>query len=202
MKDRQKIKYLSVNKLHQRIIEISKKYKLSHLGSNLTAVNIIDEIYDVKGDCPFVLSCGHAGLALYVVLEKYYGFDAEKLYLKHGVHPYRDTESKIYCSTGSLGMGLGVAVGMALADRSKDVYCLISDGECFEGSIYEAANVIRKYKLTNLKVWCNWNGYSAYDKTQLWMLRNIKMLIPGIQIRVTDVEDYGLKGLSAHYIIL
>lgn len=202
MKGSQKIKYLSMNSLHERIIEISKKYHLSHLGSNLTAVNIIDEIYGVKGDAPFILSCGHAGLALYVVLEKYYGFDAEKLYLKHGVHPCRDIENKIYCSTGSLGMGLGVATGMALADRSKDVYCLISDGECFEGSIYETANVIRKYKVKNLKVWLNWNGMSAYDKIPLWMLKNIKMLFPGIQIRVTNVEDYGMKGLSAHYVVL
>ncbi len=137
-----------------------------------------------------------------MILEKYYGFDAEKLYLKHGTHPHRDLDDKIYCSTGSLGMGIGIAAGMAIADRSKNVYCLISDGECFEGSVYEAANVIRKYKMTNLKVWCNWNGYSAYDRIPPWMFRNIMMLIPDIQIRVTDVKDYGLIGLSAHYVTL
>jgi transketolase len=192
-----------MNHLHDRIIDISKKHHLSHIGSNLTAVNIIEEIYQIKKeDEPFILSCGHCGLGLYTVLEKYYGFDAEKLYLKHGTHPHRDLSDKIYCSTGSLGMGLGISVGMALADRSKDVYCLISDGECFEGLVYESANVIRKYKVTNLKVYLNWNGLSAYDQIPLWMLKNIKMLIPGIQIRVTDVEDYGLKGLSAHYVTL
>ena len=192
-----------MNQLHNRIIEISKKHHLSHLGSNLTAVNIIDEIYQIKKENePFILSCGHAGLALYTVLEKYYGFDAEKLYLKHGTHPYRDLDDKIYCSTGSLGMGLGIAVGIALAYWWKNVYCLISDGECFEGSIYEAANVIRKYKVSNLKVYLNWNGMSAYDYVPLWMLKNIKMLIPNIQIRVTNVEDYGLTGLSAHYVTL
>jgi transketolase len=192
-----------MNTLHERIIEISKKHKLSHLGSNLTSLNIIDEIYKTKReDEPFILSSGHAGLALYVVLEKYYGFDAEELYLKHGTHPHRDLEDKIYCSTGSLGMGLGIAVGMALADRSKNVYCLISDGEAFEGIVYECANVIRKYKVSNLKVWLNWNGMSAYDIVPLWMLKNIKALFPGIEIRVTDVEDYGLTGLSAHYVTL
>lgn len=192
-----------MNHFHNKIIAISKKHHLSHLGSNLTAVNIINEIYEVKKeDELFILSCGHAGLALYTVLEWRYGFDAEKLYLKHGTHPHRDLSDKIYCSTGSLGMGLGIATGMALADRSKDVYCLISDGECFEGLVYESANVIRKYKVSNLKVYLNWNGLSAYDQIPLWMLKNIKMLIPGIQIRVTDVEDYGLKGLSAHYVTL
>ena len=192
-----------MNILHERIIEISKKHHLSHLGSNLTAVGIIDEIYGIKkDDDPFILSCGHAGLALYVVLEKYYGFDAEKLYLKHGTHPHRDTKDKIYFSTGSLGMGIGAAVGMALADRSKNVYCLISDGEAFEGIVYECANIIRKYKVSNLKVYLNWNGLSAYDMVPLWMLKNIKQLMPKIQIRVTNVEDYGLNGLSAHYVTL
>jgi transketolase N-terminal domain/subunit len=91
---------------------------------------------------------------------------------------------------------------MALTDRSKNVYCLISDGECFEGSIYEAANVIRKYRISNLYIWLNWNGLSAYDTVPLWMLKNIKQLLPGMLIRVTNVEDYGLKGLSAHYVTL
>jgi len=192
-----------MNQLHERIIEISKKHHLSHLGSSLTAVNIIDDIYqNRKVNEPFILSCGHAGLALYVVLEKYYGFDAEKLYLKHGTHPHRDLEDKIYCSTGSLGMGLGIAVGMALADRSKNIYCLISDGEAFEGSIWEAANVIRRYKVTNLKIYCNWNGYSAYSDVELWMMSNLMKIMPKINIKVDTVERYGLTGLSAHYITL
>jgi Transketolase, N-terminal subunit len=192
-----------MNQLHDRILEISKKHHLAHLGSSLTSVNIIDEIYQVKKDDePFILSCGHAGLSLYVILEKYYQFDAEKLYLKHGTHPHRDKEDKIYCSTGSLGMGIGIAVGMALADRSKNVYCLISDGEAFEGAIWESANVIRRYKLTNLKVYCSWNGYSAYSEVELWMMSNLIKIMPNINIRVDRVENYGLIGLSAHYVTL
>jgi transketolase len=192
-----------MNKLHDRIIEISKKHHLAHLGSSLTAVNIIDEIYQLKKDDePFILSCGHCGLALYIILEKYYGFDANKLYLKHGTHPHRDFEDKIYCSTGSLGMGLGIAVGMALADRSKNVYCLISDGEAFEGLIWESANMIRRYKVSNLKVYCNWNGYSAYSNVELWMMSNLMKIMPNINMKVDKVERYGLTGLSAHYITL
>lgn len=189
--------------MQTRIKEISKKYHLSHLGSCLTSLGIINEIYQTKKeDEIFVNSCAHNSLALYVILEKYYGFDAEKLYLKHGTHCNRDLEDKIYCSGGSLSMGLGIAVGMALADRTKNVYCLISDGECFEGLVWESANVIRKYKVTNLKVYINWNGFSAYDTVPFWMLRNICMLIPEINVRFTDVEDYGLKGISAHYTTL
>ena len=192
-----------MNTLHDRIIEISKKNKMAHLGSNLTSVNIIDEIYGIKKpDEPFVLSSGHAGLALYVVLEKYYNFNAEYLYTKHGTHPHRNLEDKIYCSTGSLGMGMGIALGMAMADRKKNVYCLISDGECYEGLIYEAANVIHRYNVDNLKVYLNWNKYSAYNNVEDWMLFNIITIFPKIRVRRTNVEDYGLKGLSAHYIVL
>lgn len=192
-----------MNELHERIIEISKKHHLAHLGSNLTSVNIIDEIYSIKKpDEPFVLSMGHAGLSLYCILEKYYGFDAEKLYLKHGTHPNRDLSDKIFCSTGSLGHGISIACGMALADRTKNVYCLISDGESFEGIVFESANVIRKYNVTNLKLYINWNKFSAYDSVPDWMLTNICTIFPEINVRHTNVEDYGLTGLSAHYITL
>jgi transketolase len=189
--------------LHDRIIDISKRLGLSHLGSNLTSVNIIDEIYGKKKpDDPFILSAGHAGLALYVVLEKYYGHNAEFLFTRFGTHPERSPEWHIYCSTGSLGHGLPIAVGMALADRGRNVYCLISDGECTEGTIWEAMNVIRKYNIENIKIYLNWNGWSAYDEVDLRMLSDVVALHPGIQLWRTQVEDYGLEGLSAHYIKL
>ena len=73
--------------------------------------------------------------ALYVVLEKYFGIDAEELLEKHGHHPHRDELNKLHCSTGSLGQGITVAVGRAIANPNRDVYCLISDGECAEGSV-------------------------------------------------------------------
>jgi transketolase len=192
-----------MNSLHERIVEISKKYNLSHVGSNLTALNIIDEIYRTKKfDEKFILSCGHCSLALYVMLEEIYGFDAEQLFLKHGVHADRCEEEGIYCSSGSLGHGLGIALGMALADRTKNVYCLVSDGELFEGNIWEVSNVMMKYDVTNLKVYLNFNGWSAYDRVETWMLRRIMFLIPSIQGHITRVEEYGLKGLSAHYVKL
>ena len=84
------------NLLKSRIFEISYKNKISHLSSNISSVDIIDEIFSIKkNEDIFILSNGHAGLALYVVLEKYYGINAEELYQKHGVHPHRDVENKI-----------------------------------------------------------------------------------------------------------
>lgn len=187
--------------LHDRILEISQKHNLSHLGSCLTAVNIISDIYfEKKENEPFILSCGHAGVALYCVLEQHYGFDAEKLYLKHGTHPNRSIDDKIYCSTGSLGMGISIALGMAMADRDKHVYCLISDGEAHEGVCYEVSNVIKKYKLDNLKIHVNFNNWSAYDYIPNSFKETILHLFPDAKIHHTVVEDYNLLGQSAHYI--
>ena len=191
-----------MNTLQNRVLEISKKLQLSHLGSCLTSVDIIDEIYELKEDDEkFVLSCGHAGLALYVVIEKYEGINAKVNFLLHGTHPNRCEKSKIHCSTGSLGQGLPIALGMAFADRTKNVYCLISDGECSEGTIWETANVMQKYDITNLKVYLNFNGFSAYDVVSDQLIKKMQFIIPSIEVRKTNVEDYGLKGLSAHYVI-
>ena len=186
--------------LHDRIIEISKKHKLSHLGSCLTAVGIIDEIYSVKKhDEKFILSCGHAGLALYVVLEKYRNYDAEQTLELCGIHPDNMKARIFACSTGSLGQGLPIALGMAMADRSKNVYCLISDGEASEGTIWEVVNVIRKYKVYNLKIYCNWNGWGAYDKTDNVIKLMLQVMIPDIKMIETSVTDYGFTGQEAHY---
>ena len=115
-----------MSNLVKRILDISYQEKLSHLSSCLSALPIVEEIYEKKKeDEVFILSNGHAGLALYVVLESKYGIDPVMLLHKHGIHPGKDLENKLYCSTGSLGSGLPIAVGHALADRTKNVYCMI-----------------------------------------------------------------------------
>jgi transketolase N-terminal domain/subunit len=88
--------------LKKIILDIAYKNKLGHLGSYFSSVDVIDEIYSQMGkDDIFILSSGHAALALYACLEKYHGINAEEMFLKHGGHPHRDEENKIYCSTGS-----------------------------------------------------------------------------------------------------
>ena len=79
-----------MNDLKKRLTEICYKHKLGHLGSYYSALDIIEGIYAKKReDDIFILSSGHAALALYVVLEKYQGVNAEELFLKHGGHPQR-----------------------------------------------------------------------------------------------------------------
>lgn len=193
---------IPLNKLEQRVIDISYKKKLSHLGSCLTSVRLIDAIYQVKKkEDIFILSSGHAGLALYVVLEKYESQDAEKLFDKHGVHPNRDMEHGIICSSGSLGHGIGIAVGMALADKTRDVYVLTSDGEMAEGSCWEALRIASELRLENLKVMVNANGYSAYQKVDTDLLDLRMQYFYPCLVQKTNMYKYPeyLQGLEAHY---
>jgi len=194
-----------MNDVERRVVDISYKEKIGHLSSNLNAVNIIEEVYKNKQvDEPFILSSGHAALALYVVLEKYEGQDAEKLFHKHGVHPHRDIGSGIFCSTGSLGMGITVATGYALANRDRKVHCLISDGECGEGSVWEALRFIYEAKLDNLEVYVNVNGMIAYDFIDKeYIINRLRAFLPRINIRETEPPKWPwAEGILTHYYVL
>lgn len=175
--------------LKDRILQLSYENHLSHIGSCLTAVDAIDTIHQMKGmEDRFVLSNGHAGLALYVVLEKYGLGDAQELLTKHGVHPNRDTEHGIMVSTGSLGHGLPIAVGFALARPDHTTYCMVSDGCMAEGSIWEALRIGVEKNLTNLKIVCNMNGYAAYRPTdEEGLIRAVAGF--GWQVDVVDGHD-------------
>jgi len=191
--------------LKKRIVEIAYKNKLSHLGSYLSSVEIIDEIFfKMNKDDIFILSSGHASLALYVCLEKYYGIDAEKLFNEQGGHPHRDEKNKIYCSTGSLGLGLPIALGRAIANPNRKVWVLISDGEAAEGSIWESLKTIEELNILNIEVFVNINGLCAYKEVdKQYMTTRLKAFMPRIELRYTTVEHYPfLKGLNAHYHVM
>lgn len=191
--------------LKKRIAEIAYKNKLGHLGSYFSNVDIIDKIYSkMKEDDIFILSSGHAALALYAVLEKYKGKNAEELFLKHGGHPHRDEENFIHCSTGSLGLGLCVALGRAVANMKRKVYVLVSDGECAEGSIWEAFKTIWEEGIHNIEVHVNYNGYAAYKTVDRnYLVDRLTAFLPDIRIHYTTVEQYSfLKGLNAHYHVM
>lgn len=191
--------------LKRRVLEIGFKNRLSHLGSYFSALDIIDKIYaKMSKDDIFILSSGHAAVALYAVIEKYHNISAEALFKKHGGHPHRDEKNKLYCSTGSLGLGLTVAVGRAISDKNRDVYCLISDGECAEGSIWESLRYIQENNIKNIKVYVNINGYAAYDAVdEKYLSDRLKAFYPDINLQYTTVNHFSfLKGLNAHYHIM
>lgn len=216
--------------LRKRIFELSYESNLSHLGSCLSAIDIIDVIYNLKKkDEKFILSNGHAGIAWYVVLEKYGYFKDPKTIKKLHIHPDRNVAHDIHVSTGSLGQGLPIALGMAIANPKKNVYCMLSDGECAEGSIWEALRVAWENKTHNLKIIINANGWSAYDEVNLsYLIKRIRAFgyeikkidghktdsiiksfknhskkKPTVIFAYTSVEQFPfLKGQDAHYYIL
>lgn len=191
--------------LKKIIVEIAYKHKLGHLGSYFSSVGVIDEIYSqMNKDDIFILSSGHAAVALYACLQKHRGINAEEMFLKHGGHPHRDEANQIYCSTGSLGLGITIALGRAVANPNRKVWVLVSDGECAEGSVWEALKTIREQNIQNIEVHVNVNGYAAYmEVDQQYLTDRLKAFLPEVKIHYTTVEQFPfLKGLNAHYHVM
>lgn len=123
----------------------------------------------------FILSKGHAALALYAVL-CLKGFVTDDQVVSYcsgrtllGVHPERDLPGVDFC-TGSLGMGLSMGAGAALAARlqksPRRVHVLLSDAECEEGSTWEAAMFAAHHRLSNLVAIVDFNGQQALGHTK------------------------------------
>lgn len=142
-----------------------------HIGGSLSAMDILTILYykylNIDPSKPlwedrdrFILSKGHIGVGFAPVLADKGYIDKEQLKeYNHtgselGMHLDSNKVPGVDASTGSLGHGLPIAVGMALAARINNknykTYCLLGDGECDEGSVWEAAMSIAHYKITNL----------------------------------------------------
>lgn len=163
---------------------------------------IIANIYATKQEHePFVLSAGHSALALYCVLESQYGVDAQSYIERYGTHPDRNIEDLLYASTGSLGHGIGIALGMALADPSRNVFVALSDGECAEGSVWEALRIKDDLNVTNLRIYVNINGYGAIGEIDKKKLTDrLCSFTHGLNIYHTDVLHVPfLNEIEAHY---
>jgi transketolase len=142
-----------IDKLRRRILDVAYRDNMGHIPSALSILDLIWCLYNkiMTKDDQFILSKGHGVMALYAVLEEKGLLDWSKRLMGH---PKRGGE--ILASTGSLGHGLPMAVGLALAKKIKNepgrVYCLIGDGECNEGTTWESAMVAAHHKLNNLVV--------------------------------------------------
>jgi len=194
------------SKVKRRLLKLLYDHKEEHVGSCFTMVNILDDIFKKKNEEDIVIvSNGHAAYALYIFLEMYYDhIDADDLAIRHGGHPNREEENHIYCSTGSLGSGIMIAVGRALANPNRKVYVTISDGECAEGSVWEALRFISDKNIKNIEVHCNANGWACYDTIDVEVLeRRLKSFLPSIIIHKTNLNMLSfLKGQNAHYMIM
>lgn len=157
-----------------------------HYGACLSEIEILTYLYfeemkirpqepEWEGRDRFVLSKGHGGFGLYAVLAER-GFLAKerlKVY-ENGVmlpkHADKHRIPGVDVSTGSLGQGLSIACGMAIAAKQDGagirVYALLGDGECNEGQIWEAAMMAGKYKLSNLVAAVDFNFLQFDGRTE------------------------------------
>ena len=166
------------------IIEQSKKAGVGHIGSALSIIDILSVLYDKIIDVydaesnqrdRFILSKGHAALALYVTIY-FKGFITKKELdsycqndSKLGVHPEYFVKG-IDFATGSLGQGVTFATGAALAAKIEKsprmIYCLLSDAELNEGSFWETILFASHHKLSNLVFILDNNGQQALGYTK------------------------------------
>lgn len=169
--------------VRQIILEQSKRAHVGHIGSALSVADIIATLYSdvLRVDDPsdperdrFILSKGHAALALYAAFfirgwiteEALNTYCADETLL--GVHPERGLKGVDF-STGSLGHGLSMGAGAALAARlqasARRVFTLVSDAECNEGSLWEAVMFAAHHRLSNLVAIIDLNGQQALGYT-------------------------------------
>tara|TARA_B100000787_G_C16192965_1_gene298693 strand:+ start:1773 stop:2585 length:813 start_codon:yes stop_codon:yes gene_type:complete len=163
--------------LRKLILLCLKSEKRGHIGSSMSLVEIIRVLYKKfikKNKSKFILSKGHGCLALYAVLfDK--GFIKKKDLLSIGQfnsnlggHPEHDKVKGVEISTGALGHGLPIAVGMAIASKinknKKHFFVVCGDGEINEGSIWEALLSASKHKLDNLTLLIDYNKLQSYGK--------------------------------------
>ncbi len=173
-------------KIRGQVVQLSHQAGTPHLGSSLSCVdlmvsiywnylNISPETYTDENRDRFILSKGHAITTLYSILSEKGFFD--KIEFERYAepqsplpeHPSPNCVPGIEAATGSLGHGLSLGLGMALAAKLKKIdyktYVLLSDGECNEGSTWEAAMMAPTHKLNNLIAIVDFNKWQATGRS-------------------------------------
>ena len=173
-------------RIRGRIIQLSHQARTPHLGSSLSFVELLVYLYwNFLKICPeiakdpardrFVLSKGHGITTLYAVLAER-GFFSQEFFEDYAQpgsplpeHPSPNCVPGIEAATGSLGHGLSIATGIALASKMNaidyKVVCLLSDGECNEGSTWEAALLAPAHNLDNLIAIVDFNKWQATGRS-------------------------------------
>lgn len=176
-----KTRLQKANTIRMHILDMIYSAQASHIGSCFSVVDILNCLYGkiLQVDPRFpnhpdrdylIMSKGHAAAALYATLACYDFFPIQTLstfYKNAGIFPGHVSAAVpgIEFSTGALGHGLSVACGIALASK-KRVYVIISDGECDEGSIWEAALFAPYHQLTNLTLIIDYNKIQSFGRVE------------------------------------
>jgi len=148
-------------KLRQDTFNAFVEHGEAHLGGSFSIIEMLIALYEavLKQDDKFILSKAHASFPLCLLL-KGKGYDPQLT-----THLEIDPENGIHCTTGSLGHGLPISVGMAMArkrlKRPGKIYVMMSDGECQEGTTWEALLIGAKHHLDNLVAVVDYNKIQA-----------------------------------------
>jgi transketolase len=154
--------------IRRKVLDYHVQTRTSHVGSSLSCVEILTALYYhvlSPGDS-FVLSKGHAAGTLYVILlDK--GLIPPDQMGNLEQHPSLRKEYGIEATTGSLGHGLSIGLGIALAEKKSTSYVLMSDGECDEGQVWEAARLASQLNIKNLVAIVDCNGWQAFKRADI-----------------------------------
>jgi transketolase len=205
--------------LRRTIVQSLEGGRRGHLGSSMSMVEILRVLYDsflhYRPDEPlwndrdrFILSKGHGCLTLYAILADKGFFPKDELLTfcmptsRLGGHPEWGKLPGVEASTGALGHGLSMGVGMALAARirkqSYRVVVVAGDGEINEGSVWEAAMSAAKHKLANLTVFVDYNKLQSYGATrEVLDLEPLTDKWRSFGFEVAEVDGHDVKALEA-----
>ena len=167
---------LSNKKIKDKIMRIGYRTKASHIASAMSCVDVLCDTYNAFPNAIVIVSKGHGVLAQYVILNELGKMPTKvlKTYYQDGGLSIHSTVMKkygVYASTGSLGHGLAIGVGYAIANPKEMVFVLLSDGELDEGQTIEAMKIINRLKIKNIVVLVDWNDLSAVEgiNKEEWM---------------------------------
>ena len=177
-------------KLRQDTFSAFIEYGEAHLGGSFSMVEMLIALYEevLKEEDKFILSKAHASFPLCIYL-KDKGFDP---FLT--THLELDPKNGIHCTTGSLGHGLPIGTGMALARKLQNIpgkiYVMISDGECQEGTTWESLLIGAKHKLDNLVVLVDYNKIQAlFTLEEALPLENLSAKFRAFNWECSEVND-------------
>jgi len=197
-------------KARLRLLKMHYKARIGHLGGNLSAIDALVYLHScvLGSDDVFVLSKGHAAGALYIALWACGKLDEESLHLFHqdgskmAGHPVSGWHEGIPFSTGSLGHGVGLAAGRAMAKSLSSapghVYCMTSDGEWEEGSNWEALIFIAHQQITNLTLLIDANGLQGFGATSdIASLEPLAQKLATFKVDIHEIDGHDPTALQS-----
>lgn len=179
---------------------ISRELRLSHIGSCLSVLPILEYIYKHKSpNDKVILDGAHAHLS-HLVVKGLPIISVESLISEHGIHCDRKAGCDV--SGGSLGHGIGIGIGLAIANPDKTVHVIVTDGSMHEGSNWEALRIKNTLGLYNLRIYCNFNGFSAIAPVNIAKLEwQMSQFCPDITVFHTN-NGLGHNKVDDHYTTL